>query len=141
MTPTDREQLEDDVKLAEGLRLKAYQDSVGVWTIGFGTNLQELKVDETLATVWLRDKLTEAEHECQTAFPWWCDLDSVRQRAVTELVYNLGLTRFRMFVRTIEALANQDYERAAQQLQASKWAKQVGPTRSGRLIGMIRTGA
>ena len=30
----------DDLKRDEGLRLKAYQDSVGVWTIGHGHNLE-----------------------------------------------------------------------------------------------------
>lgn len=132
-------QLVADVKAAEGLRLTAYQDSVGVWTVGFGTNLQALTIDATLAEAWLHQKLQEAEREART-FPWFTDLSSRQQRAIVELVYNLGLTRLRKFRRTLAALAEGDYEAASIALGNSLWARQVGPTRAGRIMELIRNG-
>ena len=126
-----------DVKAAEGLRLKAYQDSVGVWTCGYGTNLQELTINETLAEAWLHQKLQEAERDART-FPWYTDLTSRQQRAIVELVYNLGLTRLRKFRRTLAALAVGDYEAARVGLLNSLWARQVGPTRSNRIADALR---
>ena len=128
-----------DVADAEGLRLKAYQDSVGVWTIGYGTNLQELTIDEGLAEQWLLQKLAEAERDAQT-FPWFADLTGRQQRALVELVYNLGLTRLRKFRRTLAAMAKGDYEAARLGLLNSLWARQVGPTRSNRIADALRDG-
>lgn len=127
-----------DVKAAEGLRLKAYQDSVGVWTIGYGTNLEQLTIEENLAEAWLHQKLQEAEREARGAFPWFPDLTSRQQRAIVELVYNLGLTRLRKFRRTLAALAMGDYDAARLGLLNSLWARQVGPTRSNRIADAIR---
>lgn len=139
MTAGDRQQLAKDVAHAEGYRSKAYRDSVGVWTIGYGCNLQELEIDEPLAARWLAKKLAEAERELER-FGWYAGLTAVRQRACIELVYNLGLPRFLSFVEMIQALREKAYTVAAAELLDSKWARQVGPTRSRRLAEMIRNG-
>lgn len=137
MTTADRQQLAKDVQKAEGFRTKAYQDSVGVWTIGYGTNLQELEIDEPLAAKWLAQKLAQSERELEQ-FGWYAVLTSTRQRALIELVYNLGLPRFLSFVKMIEAIKARSYPVAAAELLDSKWAQQVGPHRSKRLADMIR---
>jgi len=140
MTPENREKLAADLRQAEGLRLKAYRDTEGVLTCGFGTNLEQLTITRDLADQWLNDKILEAEHDAQT-FPWYAGLDSVRQRAIVELLYNLGLTRLRLFRVALRALAAGEWDAAATAFLASKWARQVGPTRAGRIARMVRTGA
>lgn len=139
MRDADFSALVDDTKQAEGLKLKAYKDAVGVWTIGFGTNLQELEIDVSLAERWLVERLATSARECER-FPWFAALTARRQRAIVELVYNLGLTRFLGFTRMQKALSGRDYDTAALELLDSKWAKQVGPKRSQRLAEMIRHG-
>lgn len=139
MNAGDRHLLAQEVQTAEGLRLKAYQDSLGVWTIGYGTNLQELTIDKGTAIKWLADKLAEAERECER-FPWYAGLSPRRQRAVVELVYNLGMPRLMGFTKTLAALSQGEYATAAKELLDSKWAQQVGPTRSHRIAGMIVSG-
>lgn len=139
MTAADRHQLARDVQQAEGLRLKAYQDSVGVWTIGYGTNLQEVTIDESMAARWLAQKLAQAERELE-AFGWYAALSTTRQRALVELVYNMGLTRMLSFVKMLQALRERAYTVAAAELVDSTWARQVGPTRSRRLAEMLRNG-
>ena len=139
MTLDDRMALETDLQQAEGYRPKAYQDTEGVWTIGYGTNLQELEIDEPLALQWLREKMAQAEFDAGR-YPWFAGLTPRRQRAIVELVYNLGIPRFSGFVKMRAELASGDYEQAAIELMNSKWARQVGPSRSQRLFQMIRLG-
>lgn len=139
MTAGDRQQLARDVQQAEGFRSKAYQDSVGVWTIGYGTNLQALEIDEPLATRWLARKLAEAERELEQ-FGWYTRLSASRQRVMIELVYNMGLPRLLTFVEMLKALKSGAYTIAAAELLDSKWARQVGPTRSGRLAETLKHG-
>lgn len=52
------------IKLSEGLLLKAYQDSGGVWTIGYGHTKGVKKGDqitEYMATEYLKDDLRTSE--------------------------------------------------------------------------------
>lgn len=139
MTSADRQMVARDVSRAEGYRAKAYQDTEGVWTIGYGTNLQELEIDEQLAARWLSKKLAEAERELEQ-FGWYAVLSSGRQRVLVELVYNLGLPRLLSFVKMIEAIKARDFQTAAAELLDSKWARQVGPIRSKRLADLLRAG-
>lgn len=139
MSPADRVKLQRDTAEAEGLRLKAYQDSEGVWTIGHGTNLQELVIDPILAEQWLVDKLVEAEAEAQR-FPFYAGLSSVRQRAMVELIYNLGRPRLMGFVKFLAAMQAEDFQTAAAELLDSKWAAQVKASRAGRIADMVREG-
>lgn len=139
MTAVDRQQLARDVQQAEGLRLRAYQDSAGVWTIGYGTNLQELTIDEPLAARWLAQRLASSERELE-AFGWYAGLTATRQRAMVELVYNLGLPKLLSFVEMLQALRERAYTVAAAELLDSKWARQVGPTRARRIAEMLKNG-
>ena len=135
----DGKLLGKDDQQGEGIRARAYRDSVGVLTIGYGTNLEELEIDEPLAARWLARKLAEAERELEK-FGWYAGLTTTRQRALIELVYNLGLPRFLSFVDMLAALKRGAYTIAAAELLDSKWARQVGPTRSQRIAEMIRNG-
>src|SRR3972149_2646116 len=126
------------VKTHEGRDMRAYKDSVGVWTIGYGTNLQELEIDEELATRWLHDRLKAAAREAG-GFPWFKDLEIPRQDVVVEMIYNLGLVRFAKFGKMHAAILAQDYGLAATEMRNSTWAGQVGH-RAERLAAQMRTG-
>lgn len=139
MNDADRAALESDLKHAEGLRLKAYQDSEGVWTIGYGCNLQQLSISEMQAVTWLRQAMAQSEAEAQR-FQWFALCSPARQRAVVELLYNLGWSRLQTFKRFLAAMADTDYEDAAAQLLNSLWARQVGSIRSTRIADLIRHG-
>ena len=140
MNHADRARLSEDVQDAEGWRPKAYQDSVGVWTVGYGTNLQELIIDTTLGARWLAEGLASAEREAERAFPWYAEASPRRQRAIVELIYNMGLPRLLGFRDTLAACAGGRWHVAAAELLDSKWAGQVGPTRANRIAAMLREG-
>lgn len=122
----------------EGFRANAYQDTEGVWTIGYGTNLQELKITPALARVWLREKLAEAEQEAKSN-GYLDGLNRARRNVVIEMIYNLGLPRFQTFQRFLAALRARNWNQAADEMLDSKWARQVG-RRADRLANLMRTG-
>lgn len=114
------------LKQHEGLRLKAYQDSEGVWTCGYGRNLQQLEITKEQAEVWLIEDAAKAIKELDRAFPGWKDHSETRQNVLIEMMFNLGAPRLAGFVNFWAALRAKDYKRAAQEMIASRWAKQVG---------------
>lgn len=87
------------LKLREGFRDKAYKDTVGIWTIGYGsTKVRGVPVKEG-------DTITEAEAEEQfladTAWAQTCVNQSVQVPltqnqfdALVSLVYNIGAAAF-----------------------------------------------
>jgi lysozyme len=126
-------------RVHEGKRLRAYQDSVGVWTIGYGTNLQTLEIDDELATEWLYDMLRKAEVSAG-GYPWFrTNLNQARKDVVVEMIYNLGLARFDRFKLLKTALAESKFDVAASEMLSSLWAEQVG-VRALRLAGQMKTG-
>ena len=139
MTPQDRADLETDLKADEGFRVKAYQDSVGVWTIGYGTNLQELIVPASVALQWMLDTLAARESDCLRVFPWFATLSGARQAVLLNMAYNLGMPRLQGFTKMLAACAVGDYQRAADEMIDSKWATQVG-ARAQRLAQAMRNG-
>lgn len=130
----------ESVKKHEGLRLKAYQDSEGVWTIGYGTNLQTLTIDKNLADLWLRQKLEEAVREV-SSLPCYDTIknDFVRKDVLIEMIYNLGFNGLMKFKNTIKKINERDWEGAAKEMLSSKWASQVGG-RAQTLAARMRTG-
>jgi lysozyme len=123
-----------------GPRLKAYQDSKGIWTIGYGTNLQELEIDKATAERWLHEKLHQAQHECRLRFPWFAELTPARQDAMTELVYNLGIPRLLGFKKALAAMAAGDYVTARAEFLDSNWRRDVKDRRAFRIADAILNG-
>ena len=137
----------------EGLRQTAYQDSVGLWTIGVGhliddgntpPRIMKLTLQEVYA--FLEMDVDIAEDRCRGLFPQWLLIDFVRQDALINMSFNLGnrLGGFKKFVAAVNGamntLANDDFWRTAgREMMDSKWATQVGQ-RAIRLRSMIETG-
>ena len=80
----------------EGLRLEAYQDSVGVWTIGYGHTkgvTPSMKITEAQANNLLKTELIEYQNyinDMVTVKLSQCEFD-----ALVCWVYNLGPTNLR----------------------------------------------
>lgn len=136
---TERQILVDELIRDEGFRTKPYQDTGGVWTVGVGRNLTGKGLSSEEVLLLLGHDIDEAIRDLAT-FPWFAELDPVRQRVVTNMRFNLGPTRFRSFKRMLAALAAGDYAAAANSMRQSLWAAQV-KTRATRLIRMMQTGA
>jgi lysozyme len=132
--------LEETIKRHEGYRAKPYQDLEGVWTIGFGRNLEDRGIREDEALLMLRNDIREAEGHLLRLFAEesreWTER---RWNALVNMMFNLGATSFSGFKKMIEAIRAEDWDTAAEEMLDSKWAKQV-KGRALELAEMVRNG-
>jgi lysozyme len=134
----DKDRLIRTITKHEGKKLFPYIDSENILTIGVGHNLEAKGISEAVCAMMLDEDLSDSIKDAKTF--WWFDLlDSVRQEVVVNMIFNLGLSRFRGFTRTINAIENNQWERAAAEMLDSKWARQVG-RRASELATAMRVG-
>jgi len=129
--------LKESIRRHEGWRDKAYQDSEGIWTVGYGRNLQELEIDKQLGEKWLEDDLKTARLAAER-IPEYSLLTDERKDVLVEMVYNMGPSRVAGFRMMLAAIRDGDWEEAAIQMLDSKWAKQVG-VRARRLAKQMES--
>jgi lysozyme len=120
------------LKKFEGCELKAYQDSVGVWTIGYG-HTKEVKEGDQI-------NKDEAEHLLAEEMPEYegyindmveVPLDQCQFDALVCWVYNLGPTNFRSS--TLLTVLNQErYNDVPREIK--RWNKAGGEI----LKGLVR---
>ena len=122
----------------EGLRLKPYECTAGKLSIGYGRNLDDMGISEVEAMVMLRNDIEQCYQELEM-FSWFEDLDQVRQEALVDMLFNLGLPTFLEFKKTLKFVAEGKYSQAAEEMLRSKWADQVGD-RAKELAYMVETG-
>jgi lysozyme len=122
----------------EGLRLKPYECTAGKLSIGYGRNLDDMGISEVEAMVMLRNDIEQCYQELEM-FSWFSDLDQVRQEALVDMLFNLGLPTFLEFKKTLKFVAEGKYSQAAEEMLRSKWADQVGD-RAKELAYMVDTG-
>ena len=80
----------------EGLKLEAYQDSVGVWTIGYGHTkgvTPSMKITESQANNLLKTELIEYQNYINEMVK--VELSQCEYDALVCWVYNLGPTNLR----------------------------------------------
>lgn len=135
----NNEKLIDELVRDEGLRLKPYQDSRGVLTIGIGRNLRDVGISREEAYHLVNNDVEGVVGDLDRSLPWWNTLNEVRQRAIVNMAFNLGVPGLLAFRKTLSLLEAGDFEGAATEMLCSDWAKQVGP-RAQRLSNAIRDG-
>jgi lysozyme len=124
----------------EGLRLKPYRCTAGKLTIGVGHNLDDKGITETMAVFILNEDIVEVTHQCFMQIDCYRDLDQVRQDALANLAFNLGINGLLKFKNTLKAIAEKRWEDAEKGLLNSLWAKQVQKDRVDDICHMIKTG-
>jgi len=123
----------------EGLRLKPYRDTVKKLTIGVGRNLDDLGITREEALMLLENDIAKVRRQVKQAFPWFQHINTVRQNVVLNMVFNIGLPRFRQFKKTIAAIKAKKWDEASREMLDSRWSKQV-KGRARELARMMRTG-
>lgn len=138
--------LEQRVMQDEGFRREAYLDTVGVWTVGFGsTRIRGRAVEPTdilekdEARMYLRADLFEAMIAAKKIFPLMDKMNDVRQEVLVNMAYNLGEGRLRRFKKMILAHDNLNFTDMAREMVDSHWYSQVGG-RGQRLVQAMKLG-
>lgn len=140
--------------LHEGCVLMPYKCPAGYLTIGVGHNLEanpltaEEKrvcgdymhgITKNAAYYLLRHDIEKVKKECQKNIPFFNRLDAERKYALLDMAFNMGINGLLKFKKTLECLGVGNYEKAAEQILQSKYAKQTGK-RAQRIAQTIRTG-
>lgn len=142
MTSADRDALRQKLIAHEGLRLSAYQDHLGFWTIGVGRLIDARKggtISKPEAMTLLDNDINACLDDLST-FSWFQSLDPVRQRALCDMRFQLGSGGFRGFQQMIAALEDGNYADAAAAARDSKWARSDSPERAKSVTAMLETG-
>jgi lysozyme len=141
VTADDQARLVAQLKVDEGFRSSAYTDSLGFWTIGYGRLVDQRKnggITPDEGAYLLRNDIA-AVTERLVDYAWYRTQDSIRQAALTNMAYNLGVDGLLHFPHFLAAMQNKDYPKAVAELENSLWRKQVG-ARADRIIKQIGTG-
>jgi lysozyme len=133
--------LREMIKRHEGVETHAYKCSQNKTTIGVGRNIDPdggIGLSEAELDYLLNNDINRCIGEL-SGFVWFPDLNEARQNAIIDMVFNLGITRFKGFKNAIDAMSKSDFETAADEFYDSRWAKQVG-NRAIEICEMIRKG-
>ena len=124
----------------EGLKLKPYLCTAGKLTIGIGRNLDDCGVSQSEAYIMLINDIMNCEKQLQAKIPdIYNGLDEVRKSVLLNMCFNLGIYGLLGFKNTLEFIEVGDWERAANNMLVSRWAKQVG-RRAIELSELMRKG-
>lgn len=135
----DDAQLIRQLKLHEGVKLKAYKCTADKTTIGVGRNLDDLGITEDEADYLLANDIERIKIALMREIPWMEKLNDVRQRVLLDMAFNLGIAGLLRFKKTLKAVEDGEYEKAGRMMLDSKWATQVGK-RADRLSVMMNIG-
>ena len=135
----------------EGLRLREYRCPAGKRSIGYGWNLEanalpiEIAayfrlhgaITEAMATWLLNVSIDMAERQCRGIFDKWDEFSDNRKMALIDFVFNVGVGTALKFKKAMAAILAGDWSEAADEMQDSKWFRQVG-NRGPEIVEMIR---
>ncbi|MDA8747903.1 glycoside hydrolase family protein [Litoreibacter sp.] len=123
----------------EGVKNTLYKCTSDKWTIGVGRNLEDVGLSEEEIDMLLLNDIKRTKELMDDYIPWHNDLDEVRQEALINFVFNVGIGTTMKFKNAMAALEAHDYDTAAIEMLDSNWAKQVG-SRAEEVTQMIKTG-
>jgi lysozyme len=145
----DFTELLKELELEEGSRSLLYDDKtgkvlksgdtiVGNPTIGIGWNVSGKSISLDRQRVILGWFVNDAWDELVQALPWVVDHPHDVQIALVDLCFNMGIDKLLTFKNTLSLIQQKKYKEAADALDKSLWAKQVGPTRSHNVENLIK---
>lgn len=129
----------ETLKRHEGVKDTLYKCTADKWTIGVGRNLEDVGLSEDEIDYLLQNDIERTKNLIERYMPWYSDLDEVRQEALINFVFNVGIGTAMKFKNAMAALEAHDYDTAAIEMMDSNWAKQVG-NRAIEVTEMIKTG-
>ncbi len=118
------------IKSFEGLRLSAYRDAVGIWTIGYGTTRgvkPGMRISEAEAEKFLQEDLTRFEQAIHEALS--VPVNDNQFSALVSFTYNIGSGAFRSS--TLLRLLNQGEDVRNVAAQFLRWDKAGGKVLAG----------
>ena len=115
-------QLIEQLKKHEGLVLKPYKCPVGKLTIGYGHNLEDNGLSQSVCEYILIEDIEEAKRNLYAIFTrdFFDSLSNNQKIALVDMMFNLGMSRFLTFKKFILAMKQRNFDRASVEMIHSK---------------------
>lgn len=112
---------------------------VGFLTAAIGVNLSDGLDPEEI--VFLSTYRAQKKYDALLKFSWYAKLDDIRQTAVLDIAFNLGVEGLLHWPHFVAFLDQGHYLLAGGEIKNNAlWISQVHPERAGRIEKMIETG-
>jgi len=131
----------------EGLVLGVYRDSKGLPTFGIGHlitpkdpeyradgNYKDVVIAEKRVNEAFEDDVKKHVKECKVLFNNFDNFEDELKEIIANMMFNLGLGRFKMFAKTVQAINEKNYLIAAHEMIDSLWFRQV----KGRAVRLVK---
>ena len=139
----NREQVQKQLAIDEGIVHEVYLDHLGYATFGIGHLITDNDPEKgwTVGTPISEERLTEAFQsdldisigECKVLFDLWETYPGEVQEILVNMMFNLGRPRLSKFKKMTAALEMGDWKTASVEGRDSRWYNQVGQ-RAERLM-------
>ena len=130
----------DLIKKHEGYKPRVYKDHLGFDTIGIGFKVDQLYLTEDVCETILTQKLSALELEITQKFDWFRTSHGNIKTVVLSMCYQMGVTGFSKFTKTISYLAVGDMDKASEEMLDSRWAREQTPARAQELSNLLKRG-
>jgi lysozyme len=141
------DKLMEELKVDEGCVMEIYNDHLGYPTFGVGHLIREddPEHDQPLGTIVSDERVREAfeqdldsvRRDCLRLYGNFTELPDDCQLIIANMMFNLGYPRLSKFKLMKAAIEKSDWEEAANQMESSRWYRQV-PNRAERLCNRMR---
>ena len=128
----------DVIKKHEGFSPVVYQCTAGYDTIGYGQRVKYLKVTQEQAEEWLLEELQNLKYILADKYDWFLPAPQEVQDIVMNMNYQLGVSAFSKFKKTIKYIKVKDYKSASTEMLDSKWARDDTPRRAKELSDRMK---
>lgn len=132
----------EQLRRDEGEVLHAYTDTLGFLTIGVGRLIDRRRgggISKDEAAYLLNNDIARVDAELRSKLSWFGQLDEVRQAALINMGFQLGVAGLLEFTRSLACIRDGRFAEAETHLLASKWATQT-PARAKRVARQIASG-
>jgi len=140
-------QLQDEIANDEGVVYETYHCSLGHLTGGIGHLITEwdeefyekpigTKVPNEQVNDWFEKDIKVTISDCKIIFDNFDNLPEEAQLVIANMCFQLGRPRLSKFKNFIAAVKDEDWQRAGDEMQDSRWYKQT-TNRADRLIARI----
>ncbi len=126
------------IELEEGWEEKMYKCPAGYLSVGFGFNLEAIKMPKPVAELWISIIITDINKKL-VEVDGYSDLNEARKIVLIDMCYQMGFNGLMKFKNMWAAIRAQDFTRAKFEMLDSNWARQT-PNRADRNSKAMESG-
>ena len=140
------ELLREELKTDEGVKYEVYLDHLGLPTCGIGHLIKEddpehgleigTEIDDERVNELFDQDIEVTINECRKLYYDFDKLPEDAKHIIANMMFNMGRPRLSRFHKMKRAVENSEWKEAANQMEDSRWHKQV-TNRANRLISRM----